>query len=160
MNRKAVELTEEEAQLVEGEFINVKHSQVRSIEGGHIELQQVGALTIDGEKIDVSQGAAAVIKGGELSLNQSVSVVSFSDNISMNSSFSTVSIAKDTIDVEKSAVGIMISKDITARNTSSLITIAKNVEGNVNTLLDWRSALALGAALGGVLGLVRLLTKK
>jgi hypothetical protein len=29
------------------------------------------------------------------------------------------------------------------------------VEGEIRTLLDWRGALALGAALGLVLGLVR-----
>ena len=160
MDRKAVELINEEAQLVEGEFINVKQSKVRSIEGGHIELQQVGALTIDGEKIDVSQGAAVVLKGQELSLNKSISAVSFSDNISMNYSFSPISIAKDNMDIEKSAVGIMISKEIKAQNTSSLITIAKNIEGDVTTMMDWRSALAFGAALGGILGLVRLFTRK
>ena len=34
-----------------------------------------------------------------------------------------------------------------------LVLIAGRVEGNVRTLLDWRGALALGAAFGVVMGL-------
>jgi len=68
--------------------------------------------------------------------------------------------AKNNIDVSQSAAGIMVSNEIKAENTSSLITIARCVKGNVNTLLDWRSALALGAILGGVLGIAKLFTRK
>lgn len=160
MNKKALELTKGEAQVIEGEFVNVKQSTVRAVEGGHIELQQVGALTIDGEKIDVTQGAAFVLRGEELSLNQSISVVSVSNNTSLNFSFSPISMAKNNTDVNKSAVGVMVSKEIKSENTLSLITIARNVEGNVTTFLDWRSALALGAVLGGVLGIARLFIRK
>lgn len=159
-NKKTLELTKGEAQVIEGEFVNVKQSTVRAIEGGHIELQQVGALTIDGEKIDVTQGAAFVLRGNELSLNQSISCISVSNNTSLNFSFSPISMTKNNTDVNKSAVGIMVSKEIKSENTSSLITIARKVEGNVTTLLDWRSALALGAVLGGVLGLVKLFIRR
>ncbi len=159
-NKKTLELTKGEAQVIEGEFVNVKQSTVRAVEGGHIELQQVGALTIDGEKIDVTQGAAFVLRGNELSLNQSISCISVSNNTSLNFSFSPISMTKNNTDVNKSAVGIMVSKEIKSENTSSLITIARKVEGNVTTLLDWRSALALGAVLGGVLGLVKLFIRK
>lgn len=38
--------------------------------------------------------------------------------------------------------------------------IANKVEGNVTTLLDWRSALALGAVFGGVWGLFSIFRKK
>ena len=160
MAKKAVELTKGEAQVVEGEFINVKQSTVRSVEGGHIELQQVGALTIDAEKVDVSQGATALLRGGELSLNQSVSIMSVADDIALNFSCSPISITRNNAHIEKSAVGVMLSKDIKTENSTSLVTIARNVEGNITTMMDWRSALAFGAALGGVLGLVKLFKRR
>ena len=160
MVRKTLELTKGEAQVVEGEFINVKQSTVRAVEGGHVELQQVGALTIDGEKIDVTQGAACVLRSKELNLNQSVSIMSMADDTALNFSFSTITMSKNNTDVNRSAVGAMISKEIKTENTTSLITIAKNIEGKVTTLLDWRSALALGAVMGGMWGLVKLFTKK
>jgi hypothetical protein len=54
----------------------------------------------------------------------------------------------------------MVANNIKVENTTSLIMIAKNIDGNVKTVLDWRAALALGAAFGGVLGLIKILTKK
>ena len=41
------------------------------------------------------------------------------------------------------------------RNAGTLVLIAGRVEGNVRTLLDWRGALALGAAIGVTVGLLR-----
>jgi hypothetical protein len=41
------------------------------------------------------------------------------------------------------------------RTTGVLFLLARNVHGDVRTLLDWRGALALGAAFGVVSSLVR-----
>jgi hypothetical protein len=38
--------------------------------------------------------------------------------------------------------------------------IARNVHGTVTTLLDWRSALAIGAVAGGILGALSLLRRR
>jgi len=160
MTKEILEITKGNAQLVEGEFVNVKQSTVRSVEGGHVELQQVGALTIDGERIDVTQGAALLLRGRELNLNQSISSLSISEDTSINFSLSPVTMAKEKISVDKSVVGVMLSREIKTGNTSSLVMIAKNIEGIVTTLLDWRGALAVGAVLGGVWGLFKLLRYK
>ncbi|MBI5195078.1 MAG: hypothetical protein HZA10_02010 [Nitrospirae bacterium] len=160
MGKKVLEVKSGDAQMVEGEFINVNQCSVKSVEGGHVELQQVGAFTIDGEKIDVTQGAAFILRGNELNINQSVSGMTIAENASLNFSLTPLAVAKEKISIDKSAVGVMISKEIKAGSASSLIMVANTVKGNVNTLLDWRSALAFGAVVGGVLGLVNLLRNK
>ncbi len=160
MGKEVVELSKGEAKVIEGEFVNVKQSRVRSVEGGHIELQQVGALSIDGDRVDVTQGAASVIHGNEMTINQSACILSSSNNTAMNFSFCPVSVTRNNSEVNKSAVGVMLAREIKTEGTSSLITIAQKVEGNINTLLDWRSALALGAVLGGMIGLAKLFIKK
>jgi hypothetical protein len=38
MNKKILELTKGEAQVIEDEFVNIKQSTVKAVEGGHIEL--------------------------------------------------------------------------------------------------------------------------
>jgi hypothetical protein len=40
------------------------------------------------------------------------------------------------------------------KQTGTLVLIARRVEGNVRTVLDWRGALAAGAALGIAIGLL------
>jgi len=160
MTDERLEITKGEANVIEAEFVNVKQSTVQSVEGGHVELQQVGALTIYGEKVDVTQGATFLLRGEKLTLNQSISVITAAEDASLNFSFSPVSLAKERLEVNRSAVGVMVSKELKTEGTSSIIMIAKNIEGNVTTLLDWRSALALGAVFGGIFGLFKLLRKK
>jgi hypothetical protein len=154
------EIEGEDLEFVEAEFVTIKQSKVRAVEGGHIELQQVGALSIDGERVEVTQGASFVINGGEVGLNQSISLVTVGNTVTVNSSFSPVTLAKDTSTVSRSAVGIMGAREIRADNASTILMIAGNVEGDVTTLLDWRSALALGAVIGGALGFLSLFRNK
>jgi hypothetical protein len=154
------EIEKSDLEFIEGEFINIKQSTIRSVEGGHIELQQVGALSIDGEKLEVTQGAMVVLQGSDISLNQSISGVTAGENVSINYSLSPVSISKENTEVNRSAVGILAAQTVKAENTSAFLIVANKIEGNVTTLLNWRSALALGATLGGLLGFLSLLKRR
>jgi hypothetical protein len=160
MMHKETELEKSDIEFIEGEFVNIKQSTVRSVEGGHIELQQVGALSIDGERVEVTQGAAGILRGNDVSLNQSMSVVTAADNASINFSFSPVTISREQTTVIRSAVGIMAAREIKSENTSAFLVVSNKIEGNVTTLLDWRSSLALGAVFGGLWGFFSLLLKR
>lgn len=154
------ELEKSDLGFVEGEFINIKQSTVRAVEGGHIELQQVGALSIDGEKLEVTQGASVILKGDDISLNQSLSAVTVGDNVSIDFSLSPMSVSRENTSVNRSAVGFLAAKDVRSENTSAFLVVANKIEGNITTLLDWRSALALGGVLGGILGFLSLLRRR
>ena len=157
---KEKEIEKSDLEFVEGEFINIKQSTVRSVEGGHIELQQVGALSIDAERMEVTQGASVILKGNDITLNQSMSALIAGENVSIQFSFSPVSISKENTEVNRSAVGILAAQSVKAENTSAFLIVANKVEGNVTTLLDWRSALALGATFGGLLGFLSLMKRR
>jgi hypothetical protein len=159
-NADAKELEGEDLDLIEAEFVTVKQSTVRAIEGGHIEMQQVGALSIDGERIEIAQSASALIHGTEVGLNQSISAITTARNIALNYSFAPLSLSREKMDLNRCATGIVIARNLNAEKTSSLLMIANRVEGEVTTVLDWRSALALGAIAGGVIGLISLFSKK
>lgn len=154
------EITDESLDMVEAEFVNIKQSSVRSVEGGHVELHQVGALSIDGEKIELTKSAAAMVSGSDIYLNQGLSVVTSCNNANFNYAFSPITLSKDSAAVNKSAAGIIAAQEIKAENTSALLLLAKNIEGDVTTLFDWRSALALGAVAGGIWGLFSLFRKR
>jgi hypothetical protein len=160
MYKEEKELQESDFEFIEGEFVNIKQSTVRAVEGGHIELQQVGALSIDGERVEVTQGASAILRGNDIHLNQSISAVTAGENVSINFSFSPMSLSREQTTVTRSAVGFMAAKDIRSENTSALLVVGNKIEGNVTTLLDWRSALALGAVFGGVWGLLSLFRRR
>ena len=150
---------EKDVELVEAEFVNIKQSSIRAVDGGHIEMQQVCALSIDGERVEVTQGVAGIFRGNDVSLNQSISAVTAGNNTALNFSLSPMVISKETVAI-RSAVGVMTAMNIKSENSASVLMIANKVEGNVTTLLDWRSALALGAVFGGVWGLLSIFRKK
>ncbi len=160
MHREGMELEKSDIEFIEGEFVNIKQSTIRSVEGGHIELQQVGALSIDGEKVEITQGASGILRGGEISLNQSISAVTAADTVAVNFSLSPVTISREETTANRSAVGLMAARDIKSENTSAFLVVANKVEGNITTLLDWRSAVALGAVVGGLWGFFSLLLKR
>jgi len=160
MQKKERELEKSDIEFIEGEFINIKQSTIRSVEGGHVELQQVGALSIDAEKMEVTQGASVILRGGDVTLNQSINAITAGEGVSIQFSLSPVSISKGSTEVNRSAVGILAAQDVKAENSSALLVIANKVEGNITTLLDWRSAIALGATFGGLLGFLSLLKRR
>jgi hypothetical protein len=160
IGKERKELEKSDVEFVEGEFINIRQSTIRSVEGGHIELQQVGALSIDGDHIEVTQGASGFLRGNNVSMNQSITSFTAAENVSINFSLSPISISRENTTASRSAVGFMASKDIKSENTSAFLILSNKMEGNVTTLLDVRSALALGAVLGGIWGLFSLLKRK
>jgi hypothetical protein len=160
MRKEEKELEKSSFEIIEGEFINIRQSTVRSVEGGHVELQQVGAFSIDAERMEVTQGAAVILRGNDISLNQSISAITAGENVSTQFSLAPVSLSKEHTEVNKSAVGLLIAPSVRAESTSALFVVANKVEGNITTLLDCRSALVLGAALGGLLGFFTLLRRK
>lgn len=160
MDRDEKEIEERDLEFIEGEFINIKQSTVRAVEGGHIELQQVGAMSIDGERVEVTQGASVLLRGNNVTLNQSISGVTVANETSVNFSFSPISMSREQTNVSRSAIGIMAAGKINSENNTALLVVTNKVEGNMTTLFDWRSALALGTVLGGVWGLLSLFRKR
>lgn len=160
LDKNEQEIEGKSLDIVEADIIKIRQSTIRAVEGIHVDLQQSAALTVDSERAEITQGASLVTRGKNLSLNQSMGVVCSGENININLSFTPVSISTSETNINKSAVTVMASRDIIANNTASLLMIGRNISGNVNTLLDWKSALTIGAIAGGLLGIFHLLKKR
>ena len=160
MDEKEQEISDRELEIVEGEFVKISQSSVRSAEGGHIEMEQVCALSVDGEKIEVAQGAAALITGEDITMNQSFGMIVAGNNTKLSYSCVPMSLTKENASVRKSAAGIIVAGKVKAENSAAVLVLAKNIDGNINTLFDWKSAAAFGAVIGGVWGMLTLLRRR
>lgn len=160
MEKSELELEGKGLDIVEADIIKIRQSTIRAVESSHVELQQSAILTVDAERMEVTQGASLAMRGKNLSLNQSIGILCTGEATNLNLSFSPVTMSAGQTTINKSGIGILASKDVVATNTASLLMISKNVSGNVTTLLDWRSALTIGAIAGGLLGIFRLLGKR
>jgi len=160
MSKIEKEIQDKDMEIIEGEFININRSKVTNVEGGHIEMQQVCALSIDGERIDATQSAALMLRGSDITLNHCVSMTTFSGSSNINYSFLPVSVSKGETTINRSAAGLIISRHVKAENSSALIVLTNKVEGNLTTLLDLKTTVALTAVAGGLLGLLMLFRRK
>jgi len=160
MDEKEQEISDRDLEIVEGEFVKISQSRVRSAEGGHIEMEQVCALSVDGEKIEVAQGAAALITGDDITMNQSFGMIVAGNDTKLNYSCIPVSLTKEKASLKKSAAGIIAAGNVKVENSAAFLVLAKNIEGNINTLFDWKSAAAFGAVLGGVWGMLTLFRRR
>ena len=159
MGDKEQEITERDLEIIEGEFVRISQSSVRNVEGGHVEMEQVCALSIDGEKIEATQAAAVMVSGSDLELNQSLSMVAAGNNTKLKYSCVPVSLTREKATLKKSAAGIVAAGTVKAENSAAVLVLARNIDGNLNTLLDWKSAAAFGAVFGGIWGLLKLLRR-
>lgn len=159
MEKSELEIEGRGLDIVEADIIKIRQSTIRAVEGSHVEVQQAAILTVDSERVEVTQGASLVMRGKKLSMNQSIGMLCTGESANLNLTFSPVTMSAGETTINKSGIGVIASKDIVANNTASLVMISKNVSGNVTTLLDWRSALTLGAIAGGLLGIFHLLRK-
>lgn len=160
MDEKEQEIKGRDLEIIEGEFVKISQSSVRNVEGGHIEMEQVCALSVDGEKIEAAQGAALMISGNDITMNQSVSMAVVANKAKLKFSCVPVSLTREEATIKKSAAGIIAANNVKVDNSAAFLVLAKNVDGNINTLLDWKSAAALGGVLGGIWGLFTVLRRR
>jgi hypothetical protein len=160
MGEKEQDISESELGIIEGEFVKISQSSVRSIEGGHIEMEQVCALSVDGEKIEAAQAAVLMISGNDITMNQSAGLIVAGNNTELRYSSVPVSLTRGNATVIKSAAGIIAGGTVKADNSAAVLVLAKNIDGNMNTLFDWKSAAAFGAVLGGIWGIFTLLRRR
>jgi hypothetical protein len=65
------------------------------------------------------------------------------------------SILARNVQLDRAAARIVVAADVNAQRSAVLFLVARRVQGDVRVLLDWRGAIAFGAAAGLVMGLLR-----
>jgi hypothetical protein len=78
----------------------------------------------------------------------------------MNLSAATVVVSREDASLNKSAAVLVAAGEARVQDSATVLLLAKNVEGNVTTLMDLKSAICMGAVIGGVLGFVSLFTNR
>jgi hypothetical protein len=160
MGENEQEVTGREVELLEGEFVRISGSSVRNVEAGRIEMEQVCAFSVDGEKVESSQSAAVMTSGRDVTMNQSMSIISAANKIKLKNSIVSMSLTRENASIKKSAAGIIAAGTIHAESSTAFLLLANKVEGEVNTILDWKAAAAASAVLGGIWGLFMLLRRR
>jgi hypothetical protein len=133
-------------------------------------VQQSGLEEADARSIDVHQGGIGRARARDISVTQGGIGMARGDRISVElgavglAAGSEVGVTQGAVNtvlaravrVERAFVQTMIAGDVRAeRQVGVLVLLARRVEGDIKPLLDWRGAVALGAAFAIVRSLFR-----
>ncbi len=121
-----------------------------------IDIHQGGIGTAQAEDIAVSQGGIGFARGGRISLEMGAIGAAVADGDARVTQSVAGVVAGNEAIVDQSLVNTLVAARVTVRQPSAiLVLLAGRVDGTVRPLLDWRGALAAGAAAGLVMSLLR-----
>jgi hypothetical protein len=154
----------------ESQVTEISEEQVRDVHAQAINMHQAGAQTISASEIEMEQSAAAAVKATNVTAHQAaLGAVEATQVLSEQSLIGAVQAEKASIsgftgavvagtaEIHYSLAGVVVGNEVhVADQTRTVLLVSRNVQGNVTTLMDTRSALIAGL-LGGLFGGMMLL---
>jgi len=149
---------------------NLSHADVQSVHAELVRMHQADAETITADEVELVQSAAGNIKANHISVRQSgLAVVNAGEVLVQGGATGFIQAEKASVsgytgavvagsaEVHHSMVGYVAGKDVHVEDSRTVFLLARNVNGNVTTLLDTRSALIAGLVGGLFAGIMLLL---
>jgi hypothetical protein len=159
------ELSEQDARVT-----NLTRSEVPSVQAAAVRMHQSVAETIAAQEVALHQSAAASVTADSVSAHQSgLAMVEAEEFLSQHNAIGFVQAEKASVrgytaavmagsaEVHYGLTGVAIGRELHVEGARAVLLVGRNVHGNVNTLMDSRSALIAGLTGGLFAGLLLLL---
>ena len=125
--------------------VEIRLGGIGALDADEVLVQWGGIGAARAQRIGVEFGSVGAAMAGEFNLTQGYAA----------------SVLAREATIEQGFVRTLIAQRVhVTRPSAVLVMIAQHVSGEVRPLLDWRGALAFGAAFGLVSGLVRLASRR
>jgi hypothetical protein len=149
-------------EILRGDGMDVQAGTVRIERGGigaaradTVEVMQGGIGRLVATDVHVTQGGIGAARAERITVDMGGVGAAVAGHFELSRGGARSVLARE-VHLEQAFAQTVVANQVTmGRGSGALIVIGRRVEGEIRTLLDWRGALALGAALGLVLGLVR-----
>ncbi|HEX9841064.1 MAG TPA: hypothetical protein VGA72_17070 [Anaerolineales bacterium] len=154
----------------QSQVTNISQAEVQSIHADLVRMHQASADTINADEVELEQSAAANVKANHISMHQSAMArVEAGEVLSQNSAMGFVQAQKASVsgytgavvaesaDVHHGMAVFVAGREVRVQDARTILLVGQNVNGNVTTLMDSRSALIAGLVGGLFAGLMLLL---
>jgi hypothetical protein len=120
-----------------------------------VDVRQGGIARVTATDVAVSQGGIAFARADRVSVELGGIGLAIAGDARVSQAMARTVVARDLY-FEQGLIGTAVTARATFVRTSGVfLLVAKNVEGDVKAVLDWRGALALGAVVGLILAVFR-----
>ena len=161
---------EEQPEFDSPQVTNITQAEVHNVRAEVVRMHQADAENIVAQEVELQQSAAANVKANHISMHQSaigmanatdVSVasgaVAFVQAEKMSAGGFTGVVVAGSVEVQHGVAVLVAGRDVHVTESRTSILLARNVYGNVTTLLDTRGALIMGLVSGLFASLMLLL---
>jgi hypothetical protein len=125
-----------------------------------VEVRMGGIGRVDAEEVSVQWGGIGLARAESVRVELGSLAASLAGEVRLTQGVAGTVVARDAM-LEQSYVRTLIAQRVTVnRPTGVMVMIAQSVSGDVRPLLDWRGAVAAGAAFGLFAGLARTLRRR
>ncbi len=149
-------LTNEMAGEINAHIVRMVQSGAETITGDEITMQQSGAEAIHGQQVDMRMSAAQLIEGQAVNMSQSGSLALRADAVAIDRGGAGVLTAQEA-KLNDSLTFAVLGRRVDVTRGNSILLLGQEIQGDVETVLDQRSALLLGLGMGIGLGLLSLI---
>lgn len=96
------------------------------------------------DRVEISRSSLGEVRGRDVEVEQSAVRSVHAERLEMEQSAVIVARATDA-ELQSSAIGVLAAREVQAEQLTALFVLAPVVRGNVRTLFDLRTAIAVGA---------------
>jgi len=144
-----------DVQSVHAELVRMHQSDADTVTADEVELQDSTVGNIEANHVSVRDSIVASVSAGEALVQDGLTGYVQAEKASVSGY--TGAVVAGSADVQNSMVGYIAGTDVRVENTRTVLLLARNVNGNVTTLVDNRSALIAGLVGGLFAGIMLLL---
>jgi hypothetical protein len=125
-----------------------------SFDAEHVDIHQGAVGRIEASSVAVAQGAIGAARAEQITVDRGAVGAALGEHIEVRNSYARSILARQ-VQLDRSAARVVIAASVRTNQTAVMFLVARKVAGDVRVLLDWRGALAFGAAAGFVVALLR-----
>ena len=151
-----VEMSGQTIEQVQGDIVRLQQCGVQRLDAGQAQLVQSIAGRVEAEWVETQQTAAQIIEADTVRLRGSLALGVRAETIAAEQ-VGALAIRAEQATLADSNAGILIGENVQAGNVRTFLFVGRQVDGQVNTTFDSRSAALLGLAVGAALGVLSLI---
>ena len=151
-NPQVINLTTTSVEVIEAEMVRLHQSGVQEITADEVELHQSIALDITTAEISTHETALGLVTARDVEMTNSAAGAIRAQNVNVLGSAGIV--LGESVNLGNTYAGVVAGGDIRSERIESVFLFARNVEGEVQTVVDTRSALIAGLVGGLFAGII------
>jgi hypothetical protein len=155
-----VNITQGGAGEVEAETVTLTKGGIAAASAEDISVTQGGIGRAEADDIAVRVGGIGFARGERISVELGAVGLAIGSDVSVTQGYARTVLARNVV-IRQGGARTIVAGNVSLDDKSrSFIVIARKVEGEIRTVLDWRGAVAIGAGLALAAGLLRLGKRK